>query len=194
MSAWEALEDLIEALRAATPGDLVDGRVSLTRPASGDPLPAVVVAAEDVAEQSAGVGRLVGNAAPDGGPTTTSRCSGRLRSELWAADEPAMTQLAEAVMAALAPAGGAAARRRFHRLAVRAFGPIEHAPLTPDAGDALLRMSISCSFTHETPPTAEADSEHVIRTIRVELENGVEELVDLSAAPPKPNPVLNPTP
>src|ERR1044072_8360991 len=124
MSAWQAVEDLIGVLSTGAPGLPAAGHVSMTRPVSGGALPAIVVTAEDVAEQSAGVGRLVGNGSPHGGPTTTSRCSGRLAIELWAPGEPVMRQLAEATKSALAQPAAAAAGRRFLRLAVRAFGPI----------------------------------------------------------------------
>jgi hypothetical protein len=194
MSAWQALNGVIEMLSAIPTAVLPAGNASLVRPVAIDDLPTIIVTAEDVSEQSSGVGRLVRNQ-PKGGPASTaSRCAGRLTLELWAADETAMTDLAAATFAALAPTRRALADAGFIRLTVRAIGPIDHAPLGGDT--AVLRQSIGCSFDHETVPAVDADGDRRLESVYVEMQDGLNEVMELGAPltppvralihPPKP--------
>jgi hypothetical protein len=192
MSVWQVVDDLIELLRADASNAPPAGHVSLTRPAASADLPAIVVTAQDVADEAAGVGRLVENRPAGGAPATASRCSGRLALELWAADQAEIDKLSDATFRALATTATTGARLRFLRLAVSGYGPIEHVPLTPDA--AVLRMPVVCAFIHEIVVLADADSQSAIRTIRVELGNDVDELMELRAPQTPPDPVLHPPP
>jgi hypothetical protein len=192
MSAWQAVEGLIGVLSTGPARVLPAGHASLTRPAVVGDLPAVVVTADEVAEHAAGLGGLVRNRPPNGTASTATRCSGQLALELWAADQATMKTLADAIFHALAPTNEALAKAGFMRLTVRAIGPIEQVPLGGGTTATALRMTVGCTFAHETVAAEDPDGDHLIGTIHVEMQDGLHEVMELTPAvrdrlhPPKP--------
>jgi hypothetical protein len=180
VSAWQAVGDLIKALGSVPVAVLPAGHASLVRPGAPADLPAIVVTADDVSEQAAGVGGLVRSRSPEGTPVTATRCSGALALELWAADQAAIIKLADATFEALAPTADAVSKSGFLRLAVRAIGPVMRVPLDPAGPATALRMAVGCSFAHETS-AVEAVGGGAIKTVFVDMQDGLHEVMELGA-------------
>jgi hypothetical protein len=175
------LKGLTGVLQSLPSSTIPSAHVSIGRPTSGGALPAIAVSATAVQDLPAGVGRLVGTTRLSDtvwSSTTGSRIAGEVSVELWAADQAAMTTLADAVFellddpSVLEDAG-------FLRFAVASAGPVEEAVLGATGTDTALRMPIGCSFLFEAVVPAETGPDGLIKHVHVELTGVPDEAMDL---------------
>jgi hypothetical protein len=182
VSAWQAVQSLIELLGAIPPGVVPASHVSARRPAAPADLSAVVVSAAEVTELPAGVGGTVATrrlSATAWSSVTATRSEGQLAIELWAADAAGMTALANAAFAALRPSASKLAEAGFLRLAVRSAGPIDEALLGVGGSDTALRLPIGCSFAYEAATPEETGPGGLIKTIHVDVRDDFHEVMEL---------------
>jgi hypothetical protein len=165
MTVWQAAQSLIS---------LLDG--SARRPSAASDLPSVVVAVSEASDLGAGLGGLVGTRRVSDtawSSITASRSAGVFALELWAADEPALNALADAVMDRLVPG------EAFLRLSVQSLGPIDVAPLGFAGAATALKLPLGVAFVHETPATEDTGPDGIVKTVHVELSDDFHEVMDI---------------
>jgi len=180
MSAWRAMQRLIEVLDGLPEIIIPAGHVSASRPTAVDVLPAIVVWVTDVTDLPAGVGGLVGTRRLSDtawSTATASRASGIMALELWAADASVVMNLGDAVVALLEGSADVTGAAGFLRLAVQSAGPMEPTKLATQA-DAFM-LPIACSFVFEDVSPDEPDPGGVIKQVHADLTDTFHEVVDL---------------
>jgi hypothetical protein len=194
MAVWQAIQSLIEVLRTI-PTDVVPAdHVSARRPDSAADLPAVVVAAQEVSELPAGLGRLVGTrrlSETAWSATTATRASGQFIVELWASDQAELDALAEAAFGQLEGQSEAVTTAGFLFLFVQSAGPIEQAGLGVAETETALKLPIGCSFSFETVTPEETGPDGIITHVDVEMreppdvqpKDQFEEVMDIHTTP-----------
>ena len=181
MSAWQAIQSLVGVLRRIPAGVVPPDHIGPSRPRAPAGLPAIAVAAHEVRESVSGVGGVVSSRrisetlwSSASGRTTT----GRFELEGWAANEAAMTRLADAVFAVLGGPPETMAAAGFVRLTTTSVGPVDGARMA-GAGPVVLRLPIGCSFVFEAVVPEETGPGGIIRQVQVAIEDGFDEVMDL---------------
>jgi len=174
MTAWQAVQSLIQLLGPAAP------HVSGRRPAAVGDLPAVVASVTEANDVASGLGGLVETRKLSDtawSSVTASRCSGVFAIELWADAENALGALAESVIDALGPDAHTAG---FLRLSVQSVGPIEQSPLGLAGTATALRLPLGVAFVHETPTAEDTGPGGIVKTVHVDLSDDFHEVMEIT--------------
>ena len=175
MSANTAIRTFITILGALPAGVIDPNRVGQSGPGVAADLPRIAVSFEQVRESGIGIGGVVGLAF-DGAQWITStgtRASGLLRVEIWTADEPGMSKIADAVLTLLAASRDTLFTSGFARFETRALHSAEAVSLRDVSG--AVHRALEFSVVHEDVATLATGPGGVIKGIDVAINGQMNE-------------------
>lgn len=145
-----------------------------------------MVAANGLRDQLVGVGGIVGTepiSSTVWTSRTATRTAGVFQVELWAADEPVLQSVLDAVLSVVGDTAAAAAAG-FSVLSTSSVGAMDLAPLgvvtagIPPAATAL-REVLECAFSFESVVPQQTGPDGLIKKVRVEIDAGIGEVMDI---------------